>query len=686
MSSSSLHHYSPIIVFSALLGIYLTTIAPVVYLGDSGEFTAAAFSLGIPHNSGYPLYGLVGKLFCMIPLGNIGFRVNLMSAFFSVLTLWVVYRIIHRITSSLLSSFIGSLSLAFTPIFWAQTVSAEVYPFHTFFVALLIGLLWWWDERREFSILILFVFITGISFGNHMQTVMLAPAVLFLILSADKKALLSFKNLSTMTIFFVFALMLYLYLPIRTNAGAAIHWGDPNNLDRFLTHVTATSHRHGYVLSKTSIEYFYRAIESLKLVSVQFGILLLFAGWGWLKLSVIRWRIFFIVIIIFDFVYTVFLNIISLEITPFGLPTCIVLSILVGNGIAHFLKWARLNSGIRLKTYTFIKIALCMALIIPFFFSRNLCDQSRNYTGYEHALNIFRTLDRGSTLFLDGDNNIFPVIYGRIVERMREDVTLYDRYNLVFKIPYLGEDRTHFHGKWEDVRAILEEKIIEKRAPHGVFFAVFDPSVISIPRKFRLVPYGILSKVVAVSPNFKEKGSDKIWNYYATESLYDDFEKDYMNRQVSAHFFFDRARYFFFIGQHSVGLKKVKLASRIAYNDDSIHSDIAVFLIDQGLFKEALQELEKASITNEDLSALHNNWGYYYHKLGDYHNAIESFRKAIEIRDDRFPYYNNLAFAFYEVGRKEDAIIAFQNSLAIKREQPGIKNFIRENNLTKSSQ
>ena len=61
-----------------LFGIYLKTICPVVYLGDSGELTAAAYSLGIPHNSGYPLYCIIGKIFCLIPIGNIGFRMNLM--------------------------------------------------------------------------------------------------------------------------------------------------------------------------------------------------------------------------------------------------------------------------------------------------------------------------------------------------------------------------------------------------------------------------------------------------------------------------------------------------------------------------------------------------------------------------------------------------------------------------------
>jgi len=70
--------FATILVF----GVYLFTACPTVYLGDSGELTAAAFSIGIPHNSGYPLYVLLGKLFCLIPLGSIGFRVNLMSCFF----------------------------------------------------------------------------------------------------------------------------------------------------------------------------------------------------------------------------------------------------------------------------------------------------------------------------------------------------------------------------------------------------------------------------------------------------------------------------------------------------------------------------------------------------------------------------------------------------------------------------
>ena len=187
MHARTMEKHIPLLLPITVFMVYLCTAAPIVYLGDSGEFTAAAFSLGIPHPTGYPLYSLLGKIFCTIPFGNVGFRMNLMSAFFAALTAALVYNIILKMTLSVLSAVVAATFLAFTPLFWLQTVSAEVYPLHCFFVALMIRLLWQWDQSRNFHRLLMFVFVTGLSFGNHMQTVMLAPAVLYFIISRDKK-------------------------------------------------------------------------------------------------------------------------------------------------------------------------------------------------------------------------------------------------------------------------------------------------------------------------------------------------------------------------------------------------------------------------------------------------------------------------------------------------------------------
>lgn len=676
MERHSSQNYIPAALSMSVFAVYLSTICPTVYVGDSGEFTAAAFCLGIPHNSGYPLYSLLGKLFCFIPLGHIGFRLNLMSTFFAVLTVWLVYSFILKITSSQVSAFVGAFVLAFTPILWSQTVSAEIYTLHTFFVALLIRLLLWWDEKRTLSRLALFVFVTGISFSNHMQTVILAPAVLFIILSGDYKTLVSFKNLFFLSVLFVSALLLYLYLPIRTEAGAAIHWGDPNTLKRFLAHVTASAHRGGYVLTKGPLEYFYRTGEALYSIGTQFGVVLIFALLGWLKSASLRWRTFFVAVILFDLIYTVFLNIISLEITPFGLPTCIVMAILTGIGIAHILKATKRHALIGKMAHKTMRGAFCILPAILLTFNLGLCNQSHNYTAYEHALNIFRTVNSRSTLFLDGDNNLFPVTYGRIVERMREDVILYDRYDLFFKMPFPDDLNDVFCGRWKDLKPIVEKNIVEK-AQHGVFLAAYNPFTFSIPDRFSLLPYGILYRVFEDKEFYDQKEVEDIWNHYSTESLHDSFERDMMTREVSAYFHFSLGKHLFMLGRPVQGLQHIESASRTGYNDAMIHSDIGVFLTDQELFEEARLELEKALIHHEDLTGVYNNWGYYYYKLHDYNNAAIYYAKAIELDPQNCTYYNNLGLTLWDAGRKDEAALAFQKSLAIDPNQPKLESFLK---------
>jgi len=683
MSARTLENYVPLLLPITVFSVYLCTTAPVVYVGDSGEFTAAAFSLGIPHNSGYPLYSLLGKIFCMIPFGNVGFRMNLMSAFFAALTVFLIYLtvfliydIIKKITGNILCSLTAACFLAFTPLFWSQTVSAEVYPLHVFFVALMIRLLWQWDQSRDFHRLLMFVFVTGLSFGNHMQTVMLAPSVFYFIISGDKKAIFNLSHFTAISVCLILPLTLYLYLPIRTQAGAAIHWGDPDNLERFLAHVTATAHRDSYVFSAGVSQYLSRFMGALKVIGLQYGILLLLSLWGWIRLSSLRWKIFFAGIILFDLVYTVFLNIISLEITPFTLPSCIVLAILLGMGLNDVRVWTRRQAKIGPTMRKGIIAAFCMIPITAVLTNFGFCDQRRNYTAYEHDVNIFRTANYGSTVFLDGDNNIFPVAYGRIVEGMGEGVTLYDRHNIIFK---WSQGRHYFdiEGTSDGFKSMVLEKIVEQGRKRGVYFAVFNPYAVSIPVDFHLRPYGLLRKLL---PDKGPKGAGddaNIRDYYSTKSFYDNFERDYMSREVCSFYFFRKGESLWLSDHVAEGLQKFKIASLVGYNDTSIHSEIGLFLTDRGFLNEARNELEKALVYHDDLSGSHNNWGYYYHKTGDYQKAIASFRKALQLKPNNYTYHNNLGVNLYKAGRKKEALLTFKKSLSIKDDQPKIKEYMK---------
>jgi tetratricopeptide (TPR) repeat protein len=666
-----------LLLLASLQGIYLVTVCPTVYLGDSGELTAAAFSLGIPHNSGYPLYSLLGKFFCLIPLGNIGFRMNLMSAVLAVVTVWLVYSMILKWTGSRLAGFVGAGVLAFSSVFWLQTVSAEVYTLHAFFVALLVRVLLWWDEGKDFYALALLVFLTGLSFGNHMQTVMLAPGVLWMVFSGDRRALLNVKRFAILTILFVAALSVYVYLPIRTEAGAAIHWGDPNTLHRFLAHVSGKAHREIYVLNKASWDSAARAKEALLIVWSQFGVVILFSLWGWMRARW-RWRVFWLLVIVFDFVYTVFLNTVSLQITAFNVPTSIVLSVLMGAGIVGVMERLKHIESIGEGTWRLMKVAWGIIPAIGLMSNFGLCNQSKNYTAYEQGLNIFKTVGTGDIVFMSGDNYVFPVTYHRIVERTREDVRLYDRANLFFKLPFIDPDLEHMQKDWERYRNDAEKKIIKNRGFSQVLYGIFGPYSIVMEKPYELSPFGVLYRVCERDERNARFEEVKLWSYYASMSFTDHFYRDFMTREVCAYFYFKKGDYLIRSGHAQMGLREIQRASEIAYDDDVIHTDMAVYLIDQGFFELARHELEKALIYHDDLSGVYNNWGYLYHKMGEHENTVRYLQKAVELSPTNAGYHNNLGFALYEVGRKKESRLALEKSLALDPDQPEIKKFMKE--------
>ena len=660
--------------------VYLSTLCPTVYLGDSGELTAAAFCLGIPHNSGYPLYCLLGKLFCLIPVGNIAFRANLMSACLAVASVWLVYSMILKWTGSRTAGFVGAGVLAFSPVFWLQSVSAEVYTLHMFFVALLVRVLVWWDEEKDFYPLALLVFLTGLSFGNHMQTVMLAPGVLWIVFTGDRRALLNVKRFTTLTALFVVALSVYAYLPIRTEAGAAIHWGDPNSLDRFLAHVTGSVHRESYVFTKSGAEYLIRARDSALSVGSELGVMLLFSLWGWLR-SGARWKVFWILVVVFDFFYTVFLNTVSLQVTPFQLPTILVAAVLAGIGIAHGLVlimgvWTKGNLRPNV-----LKAACCSIPVFALFFNYDLSAQNKNYSGYEWATDILRSMDRGMTLFLEGDNIFFPVLYLRVAERAGEDFRLYDRQNIAFRTPYVGDSTLIFHGSWTDFRAILEKKMIEKRGPEGVFYAVFETNTIRIPGEYRLVPHGVVHRVVEREELKNPYRVENVWRYYAKESFFEDFARDYLNREVCAHFLLRLGQYCFMVGDRANGYASLKRASTIGYDDGGIHALVAFSFAEEGYLKEARKEVMINARYQTDASAAHNTWGSYYYQIGDYEKAETAFRQAINMRPGEALYHKNLALALIKTKNIREAALHIRKSLELNRDQPDLLITLKEYGL-----
>jgi hypothetical protein len=194
---------------------------------DMGEFATTSATLGIAHNTGYPLLILVGKAFTFLPVGDTAYRVNLMSAAFTALAVAIAFGIIHDLTDDLAASAIGALTLAFASTVWANATWATSYGLNLFFTALVTRLmLAWWRDRSPAS-LAGAAFAFGLGMCNHRLIVLVAPPSSMLLAFGWRS--LSLRGLGLVVFAFLAGLAVYAYLPIRAAQDPALSWARPAN-------------------------------------------------------------------------------------------------------------------------------------------------------------------------------------------------------------------------------------------------------------------------------------------------------------------------------------------------------------------------------------------------------------------------------------------------------------------------
>ena len=124
----------PLFVLAALLPVYLLTMPNAVGQADTFEFQVVAPQLGIAHPTGYPLFLLLGKLFTLIPLNTVAWRLNVAVMVYGLAAACLLFGLGYRLRARGEVAVVTAVTLGLIPTFWSQAIEAEVYTLHALIV------------------------------------------------------------------------------------------------------------------------------------------------------------------------------------------------------------------------------------------------------------------------------------------------------------------------------------------------------------------------------------------------------------------------------------------------------------------------------------------------------------------------------------------------------------------------
>jgi hypothetical protein len=421
-----------------LLAVW-TVVAPAPWIsaGDSGELSAAAWNLGVPHNPGYPLFLLLAKAFAtVLPLGSVALRVALFSGLGTLAAAGVLLLVLlpHLVGGDRTATAAGSLFVAVALLsgrYRSLFREGEVYGIA---LALLIVLTaavipLSGTGRRHGPILGL---LAGIAVLGHYQAgiSLIFVAAAWLLLRPRGEGIVPIRYGLGFLAAALATLPVLLYLPLRSAGNPLPDWGNPQSWGNFLFHVGGGEHfgtKLGIAESGQRLIRF--AGEAV-------------APWGWWSLAsvlglLVVWRrgrggALLVAVAAGEAFYAIALNRVEPVITPFLPLTGLLMAVLAGIGLAAV---ARRAGRLRhLAVGAVLLIPVTQVLFSPPFWDRDLPSDADSYAQIRTG-RLAARVPPGGIAVVSGDSTAFPLVYLQGVGQARPDLLVIDRTNSAFSYP-----------------------------------------------------------------------------------------------------------------------------------------------------------------------------------------------------------------------------------------------------------
>lgn len=248
----------------ATIVVCLLLAGPTFYWLDSSELVAAAWELGIAHAPGHPLASLLARLFCLLPIGTIAFRVTLACAACAAAASALVALLAHRLVDMVrgaapeaslaetrpwhqqLAVLTAAVTAGWSYAVVFQAVRAEVYALNLLCVLGAAYLLLRSGQLRDPRYLIAAALVVGLGLCNHHLLVLLAFPAAFVFLLAgwrrkgDQRGSRHVRRAAVgVLIAGSLGLGTLAYLPLRAQHDPRVNWGAPTTVERFAWLVSA---------------------------------------------------------------------------------------------------------------------------------------------------------------------------------------------------------------------------------------------------------------------------------------------------------------------------------------------------------------------------------------------------------------------------------------------------------------